>query len=54
LFLLQLQEQEKIFSKLCVQGIVQLELIQTIDNIVFFPSTSRKEDAENLALAQVS
>lgn len=36
-----------------IKCIVQLELIQTIDNIVFFPSTSRKEDRENLALAQV-
>ena len=33
---------------------MQLELIQTIDNIVFFPATSRKEDQENLALAQVT
>ena len=33
---------------------VQLELIQTIDNIVFFPATSKKEDAENMAAAQVS
>lgn len=30
---------------------MQLELIQTIDNIVFYPATSRKEDAETLALA---
>jgi brefeldin A-inhibited guanine nucleotide-exchange protein len=30
---------------------VQLELIQTIDNIIFFPATSKKEDAETLALA---
>lgn len=33
---------------------MQLELIQTIDNIVFYPATSRKEDQENLALAQVN
>lgn len=31
---------------------IRLELIRTIDNIVFFPSTSRKEDQEYLALAQ--
>lgn len=43
---------EKIFSSLKIKCIVQLELIQTIDNIVFFPATSRKEDAENLAAAQ--
>ncbi|XP_023237066.1 brefeldin A-inhibited guanine nucleotide-exchange protein 1-like [Centruroides sculpturatus] len=43
---------EKIFLSLKIKCIVQLELIQTIDNIVFFPATSRKEDAENLAAAQ--
>ncbi|XKL63402.1 hypothetical protein PGB90_005766 [Kerria lacca] len=39
-------------SALYIKCIVQLELIQTIDNIVFYPATSRKEDQENLALAQ--
>ena len=48
-----MQEHEKLFSLLLIQCIVQLELIQTVDNIVFFPATSKKEDAENLALAQV-
>ena len=28
-----------------------MELIQTIDNIIFYPATSKKEDAETLALA---
>lgn len=46
--------QEKVFITLSVKCIVQLELIQTVDNIVFFPATSKKEDAENLALAQVN
>lgn len=40
-----------LFSDLTIKCVVQLELIQTIDNIVFFPATSRKEDAETLALA---
>lgn len=40
------------FSGLLIKCVVQLELIQTIDNIVFYPATSRKEDQENLALAQ--
>lgn len=40
-----------VFSALLIKCVVQLELIQTIDNIVFFPATSRKEDAETLALA---
>lgn len=42
----------KLFSALLIKCVVQLELIQTIDNIVFYPATSRKEDQENLALAQ--
>ena len=44
---------QKLFQALLIKCVVQLELIQTIDNIVFFPTTSRKEDAENLAAAQV-
>ncbi|XP_053322156.1 brefeldin A-inhibited guanine nucleotide-exchange protein 1 [Spea bombifrons] len=43
---------QKLFAALLIKCVVQLELIQTIDNIVFFPATSRKEDAENLAAAQ--
>lgn len=40
-----------VIDNLIIKCVVQLELIQTIDNIVFFPATSRKEDAETLALA---
>lgn len=40
-----------LFNGLIIKSAVQLELIQTIDNIVFYPATSRKEDAETLALA---
>ncbi|XP_077109411.1 brefeldin A-inhibited guanine nucleotide-exchange protein 2 [Ranitomeya variabilis] len=43
---------QKLFAGLLIKCVVQLELIQTIDNIVFFPSTSKKEDAEHLAAAQ--
>ncbi|XP_049777392.1 brefeldin A-inhibited guanine nucleotide-exchange protein 1 [Schistocerca cancellata] len=43
---------QRLFQSLMIKCVVQLELIQTIDNIVFFPATSRKEDQENLALAQ--
>uniref|UniRef100_A0A8C7JCK3 ARF guanine nucleotide exchange factor 1 n=1 Tax=Oncorhynchus kisutch TaxID=8019 RepID=A0A8C7JCK3_ONCKI len=42
----------QLFSALLIKCVVQLELIQTIDNMVFFPASSRKEDAENLAAAQ--
>ncbi|XP_021363168.1 brefeldin A-inhibited guanine nucleotide-exchange protein 1-like isoform X2 [Mizuhopecten yessoensis] len=43
---------QKLFQGLLIKCVVQLELIQTIDNIVFFPTTSKKEDAENLVAAQ--
>ncbi|XP_075702291.1 brefeldin A-inhibited guanine nucleotide-exchange protein 2 isoform X2 [Rhinoderma darwinii] len=43
---------QKLFAGLLMKCVVQLELIQTIDNIVFFPTTSKKEDAEHLAAAQ--
>nr|XP_046211640.1 brefeldin A-inhibited guanine nucleotide-exchange protein 1-like isoform X4 [Oncorhynchus gorbuscha] len=45
-------QEQTLFSGLLIKCVVQLELIQTIDNMVFFPATSRKEDAENLAAAQ--
>ncbi|XP_069047643.1 brefeldin A-inhibited guanine nucleotide-exchange protein 1 isoform X1 [Lepisosteus oculatus] len=45
-------QEQKLFAALLIKCVVQLELIQTIDNIVFFPATSKKEDAENLAAAQ--
>ncbi|CAL4062209.1 unnamed protein product, partial [Meganyctiphanes norvegica] len=40
------------FAGLLIKCVVQLELIQCIDNIVFFPATSKKEDQENLAIAK--
>uniref|UniRef100_A0A8C2ZZU5 ARF guanine nucleotide exchange factor 2 n=1 Tax=Cyclopterus lumpus TaxID=8103 RepID=A0A8C2ZZU5_CYCLU len=43
---------ECLFAGLLIKCVVQLELIQTIDNIVFYPATSKKEDAENMAAAQ--
>ncbi|KAM8822989.1 brefeldin A-inhibited guanine nucleotide-exchange protein 1 isoform 2-T2 [Spinachia spinachia] len=45
-------QEQRLFTALLIKCVVQLELIQTIDNIVFFPATSRKEDAENFASAQ--
>ena len=45
--------EHKIFQTLLIKCVVQLELIQTIDNIVFYPSTSKKEDANYIAAAQV-
>lgn len=43
----------RLFAGLLIKCVVQLELIQTIDNIVFYPATSKREDAENMAAAQV-
>ncbi|XP_035208978.1 brefeldin A-inhibited guanine nucleotide-exchange protein 1-like isoform X2 [Stegodyphus dumicola] len=45
-------DDEKLFASLRIKCIVQLELIQAIDNIIFYPATSRKEDEKNLAAAQ--
>uniref|UniRef100_A0A672LHV8 ARF guanine nucleotide exchange factor 2 n=1 Tax=Sinocyclocheilus grahami TaxID=75366 RepID=A0A672LHV8_SINGR len=42
----------QLFAGLLIKCVVQLELIQTIDNIVFYPATSKREDAENMAAAQ--
>lgn len=47
-----LKDTQRLFNGLLVQCQVQLELIHTIDNIVFFPSTTRKEDADLLASAK--
>lgn len=44
---------QRLFAGLLIKCVVQLELIQTIDNIVFYPATSKKEDADNMAAAQV-
>ncbi|KAI4886422.1 hypothetical protein NFI96_015350 [Prochilodus magdalenae] len=44
---------QRLFAGLLIKCVVQLELIQTIDNIVFYPATSKKEDAENMAAALV-
>ncbi|XP_037540964.1 brefeldin A-inhibited guanine nucleotide-exchange protein 2 [Nematolebias whitei] len=43
---------QRLFAGLLIKCVVQLELIQTVDNIVFFPATSKKEDADNMAAAQ--
>nr|XP_057906847.1 brefeldin A-inhibited guanine nucleotide-exchange protein 2 [Doryrhamphus excisus] len=42
----------KVFAGLLIKCVVQLELIQTIDHIVFSPSTSKKDDTDNMAAAQ--
>jgi hypothetical protein len=42
-----------LFQILTIKCIVQIELIQTIDNIIFYPSTSKKEDLQYINLAHV-
>lgn len=42
-------DDQLLFSALRIRCVVQLELIQTIDNVLFFPTTSRKDDEYNLA-----
>ncbi|XP_028967932.1 brefeldin A-inhibited guanine nucleotide-exchange protein 1 [Galendromus occidentalis] len=37
---------EKLFPLLRIQCTVQMEVIQTVDSVVFFPATSKKEEAE--------
>lgn len=46
--------EHKVFQTLLIKCVVQLELIQTIDNIVFYPTTSKKEEANYIAAAQVN
>ena len=53
-FVTEVPPEQKLFSSLLIKCVVQLELIQTIDNIVFFPTTSKKEDMEYLAAAKIS
>ncbi|KAG2461252.1 BIG2 protein, partial [Polypterus senegalus] len=43
----------KLFGSLLIKCVVQLELIQTIDNIVFYNATSKQEEDEHKAAAQV-
>ena len=45
--------EHKVFQSLLIKCVVQLELIQTIDSIVFYPTTSKKEDANYIAADQV-
>ncbi|XP_039591026.1 brefeldin A-inhibited guanine nucleotide-exchange protein 2-like [Polypterus senegalus] len=42
----------KLFGSLLIKCVVQLELIQTIDNIVFYNATSKQEEDEHKAAAQ--
>ena len=41
------------FQSFTRQSLVQMELIQTIDNLFFYPSSSKKDDLQMIHLAQV-
>ena len=45
--------EQALFNSMIIKCVVQLELIQAIDNIVFYPNTSRQEDAVILTYSQV-
>ncbi|XP_046857496.1 brefeldin A-inhibited guanine nucleotide-exchange protein 1-like [Xenia sp. Carnegie-2017] len=46
------QTERMLFNSLFIKCVVQLELIQMIDNVVFYPSTSKREDEDSMAELQ--
>ncbi|XP_046860796.1 brefeldin A-inhibited guanine nucleotide-exchange protein 1-like isoform X1 [Xenia sp. Carnegie-2017] len=46
------QTERMLFNSLIIKCVVQLELIQMIDNVVFFPSSSKREDEDTMAELQ--
>ncbi|XP_046857488.1 brefeldin A-inhibited guanine nucleotide-exchange protein 1-like [Xenia sp. Carnegie-2017] len=46
------QMERMLFNSLIIKCVVQLELIQMIDNVVFFSSTSKREDEDTMAELQ--
>jgi len=44
--------EQLLFQRLIIQCVVQLELIQTIDNALFFPASSKKDDDRIQSFAQ--
>ncbi|XP_046858111.1 brefeldin A-inhibited guanine nucleotide-exchange protein 1-like isoform X10 [Xenia sp. Carnegie-2017] len=46
------QTERMLFNSLIIKCVVQLELIQMIDNVVFFPSTSKRENEDTMAELQ--
>ena len=45
--------EQALFQTLIIKCVVQLELIQAIDNIVFYPNVSRHDDQAIMEFAQV-
>ena len=46
--------EQALFHSLIIKSVVQLELIQAVDNILFFPNTSKQDDAAILDFSQVA
>ena len=45
--------EQALFQTMIIKCVVQLELIQAIDNIVFYPNVSRQDDQAIMEYAQV-
>ena len=45
--------EQALFHSMIIKCVVQLELIQAIDNMVFFPNTTRNDDVAILEFSQV-
>ena len=45
---------QSLFKTLLIKSVIQLELIHAIDNIIFYPTSSRNDDERNMAAVKVS
>ena len=45
--------EQALFNSMIIKCVVQLELIQAIENTVFYPNTTRQEDQDILSYSQV-
>lgn len=45
--------EQALFQAMIIKCVVQLELIQAIDNIVFYPNVARQDDLAIMEFAQV-
>lgn len=53
IFLSARSPEQALFQTMIIKCVVQLELIQAIDNIVFYPNVSRQDDQAIMEFAQV-
>lgn len=45
--------EQALFNSMIIKCVVQLELIQAIDNILFYPNTTKQEDNVIMDLSKV-